>query len=337
MVFMDHHELLLDKAMIPGSLGVLGDLALRLAEFYPRPLETFSLLLFAGDHGIHAEGVTHSPQKITFQQVRSFASGGGACGLFSKLNGVDLKIIDVGVAGSFDPSHRVIDRKVGFGTKNFLHEKAMTDEECASAIEVGKAMTRSSSADLIGFGEMGVANTTSSAAIVAALLDLDPEMVTDGGSGLSGSDLRHKIDVVRKALALHTERDPLDVLSAFGGFEHAAIVGGILEAHALNKPILLDGFVVGSAALVASLIDQDVRKNFIFAHRSAMKGSGFLLEALGCTRPLLDLGMHLGEGTGALTAWPIVRQASCILWEMNGFEEAKVTDSTAILRAKGLV
>ncbi len=138
------------------------------------PLIRSPLLLFAGDHGIHAEGVTYSPQEITWQQTRSFASGGERAP-FAKLNGIDLKIIDVGVAGSFDPSTSVIDRKVGFGTKNFLDEQAMTDKECASAIEVGRAMTRSSGADLIGFGEMGVANTTSSSAIVAALLDRKPE------------------------------------------------------------------------------------------------------------------------------------------------------------------
>ncbi len=337
MMPMDYRKLLLKKAMIPGSLGFLGDLALQLAKFYPRPLDTFSLLLFAGDHGIHAEGVTYSPQEITWQQTRNFASGGGACTLFAKLNGIDLKIIDVGVAGSFDPSTSVIDRKVGFGTKNFLHEQAMTDKECASAIEVGRAMTRSSGADLIGFGEMGVANTTSSSAIVAALLDRKPEEVTDGGSGLSEPDLRHKIEVIRKGLAFHTRRDPLDVLSAFGGFEHGAIVGGILEAYTTEKPILLDGFVVGAAALVAAMIDPNVKQNFIFAHRSGMKGSGILLEALGCTKPILDFGMYLGEGTGALTAWPIVRQASHILWEMSEFEQAEVTDSTAILRSKGLL
>jgi nicotinate-nucleotide--dimethylbenzimidazole phosphoribosyltransferase len=323
--------------MIPGSLGFLGDLALQLAGFYPRPLASFSLLLFAGDHGVHAEGVTYSPQEITRQQTRNFASGGGACALFAKLNGVDLKIIDVGVAGSFDSSSSVIDRKVGFGTKNFLHQKAMTDEECASAIEAGRAMTRSSLSDLIGFGEMGVANTASSSAIVAALLNRSPEEVTDTGSGLSESDLRHKIEVVRKGLALHPRRNPLDVLSSFGGFEHAAIVGGILEAYTTEKPILLDGFVVGAAALVAAMIDPNVKQNFIFAHRSGMKGSGILLEALGCTKPILDFGMYLGEGTGALTAWPIVRQASHILWEMSEFEQAEVTDSTAILRSKGLL
>lgn len=337
MISMDYQKLLLRKAMIPGSLGFLGDLALKIAGFCPRPLASFSLLLFAGDHGIHAEGVTHSPQEITRQQTRNFASGGGACALFAKLNGVDLKVIDIGVAGSFDPSSSIIDRKVGFGTKNFLQQKAMTACECASAIEVGRTMARSSTSDLIGFGEMGVANTTSSSAIVAALLNRSPEEVTDTGSGLNELDLRHKTEVIRKGLALHPLRDPLDVLSSFGGFEHAAIVGGILEAHAMGKPILLDGFVVGSAALVAAMIDPDVRKNFIFAHRSAMRGSDILLEALGCTKPILDLGMYLGEGTGALTAWPIVRQASYILWEMSEFEEAEVANSTDILRSKGIV
>lgn len=334
---MNYHELLLRKAMPPGSLGELGNLALFLAEFYQRPLNTFTLLLFASDHGIHSEGVTHSPQEITYQQTKNFASGGGACALFAHLNDAELVVIDVGVKHTFSTSDRVIDRKIGYGTKNFLQEAAMSHEECAQALEVGKEIVGSASADLIGFGEMGVANTTASSAIVAALLDLDPALVTDTGSGLSETDLQHKINVIRKALTLHPSRSALDVLAAFGGFEHAAIVGGMLEAANQKKPILLDGFVVGAAALVAVQINPEVRDSFIFAHRSKMKGSDLLLESLGCTKPLLDLGLHLGEGTGSLSAWPLVRQASSILWAMSDFEDAQVSNSTKILQTKGLV
>jgi len=331
------YELLLKKAMPPGSLGELGELAITLGGFYKRPLQTFSLLLFAGDHGICGEEVTHSPQEITRQQTKNFASGGGACALFAKINGAQLSVIDVGVNGTFDPEDHVLDYKVGFGTKNFLHQAAMSEEEVAQAIEAGRVIVRQGRSDLIGFGEMGVANTTSSSAMIAALLDVDPALVTGKGSGLSDEELKHKIDVIKQALALHPRRDGGSVLQCFGGFEHAAIVGGILEAHKLHKPILLDGFVVGAAALVATRLDPSVKQNFIFAHRSAMEGSDLLLKELGCTRPILDLGMQLGEGTGALTAWPIVKQASHILFDMGEFEEAGVTNSTKILQEKGLI
>ncbi len=331
---------LLKKAIVPHSLGALGELAVRLALIKEGALKAPMHLLFAGDHGITEEGVTHSPREITAQQCRSFAQGGGACSLFARLGGVEQRIIDVGVDHTFEAGERIIDCKIRRGTRNFLRECAMTEEECSAAMEAGRRCTRdaiSDGCDVVIFGEMGVGNTTSASAIASALLDTDPALVTGRGSGLSDAELAHKVEVIRRALQLHRDRAPLAVLAAFGGFELAAIVGGVLEAGASGVPIIIDGVPVSAAALIARRIDAALPGYMICAHRSAMTGHRLILEALGCPPPLLDLGMQLGEGTGALAAWPLVRLASHLLDELTSFEEARVTDSTRILQARGLV
>ena len=331
---------LLKKAIVPHSLGRLGDLAIRLALIRGGRLEKPIHLLFAGDHGITEEGVTHSPKIITAQQCRSFARGGGACSLFCRLSGIEMRVIDVGVDDSFEADSGVIDCKVGRGTHNFLAQPAMSPHECTQAMEIGaREVSRAVDAgfDTIIFGEMGVGNTTSASAICAALLAVDPMVVTGKGSGLSDSELLSKCEVIRRGLRLHADRSPLAVLASFGGFEIAAITGGILEAARRGMPIIIDGAVVSSAALVALHIDRAVQGYLVFGHRSAMTGHDRVLTALGCTEPILDLGMQLGEGTGALAAWPLVRLASHILDDLESFEEAGVSDSTRLLMEKGLV
>jgi nicotinate-nucleotide--dimethylbenzimidazole phosphoribosyltransferase len=331
---------LLEKAIVPNSLGRLGELAVRLALIKEGPLTAPMHLLFASDHGITEEGVTHSPREITAQQCRSFAQGGGACSLFCRLGGIEQRVIDVGVDYLFDEGEAIIDYKVRRGTRNFLYERAMTEAECRSAMEAGRRCTRdaiSDGCDVIIFGEMGVGNTTSASAIASALLDRDPSQVTGKGSGLSDAELEGKVAVIRRALTVHRERSPLGVLEAFGGFEIAAIVGGILEAAANGVVIIIDGVPVSAAALIAQRIDRAVTDSLICAHRSAMTGHDLILEALGCPPPLLDLSMQLGEGTGALAAWPLVRLASHLLTDLTSFEEAGVTDSTRILQERGLL
>lgn len=331
---------LLAKAMPPNSLGELARLGIRIALITPKPLSRLALLLFAGDHGIHAEGITHSPQEITAQQCLNFAKGGGACGLFARCNGVDLTVIDMGVKHRFSPSDGVDDCKLGFGTENFLHTKAMERQQCFAAMELGRAQVRKKNRagfDAIAFGEMGVGNTTSASAIASAITGLPVRKVTGRGSGLSDEDLDHKCKVLEQALRKHRSCDPLAVLASFGGFEIAAIAGGIIEAASLSMPILLDGFITTAAALVSCALEPACKDYIIPCHLSGIEGHGLLLEYLDLPKPVLSLGMRLGEGTGALTAWPIISQASRILTEMTSFENGGVTDSTALLQEKGIL
>ncbi|MEA4859644.1 MAG: nicotinate-nucleotide--dimethylbenzimidazole phosphoribosyltransferase [Sphaerochaeta sp.] len=331
---------LLSKAMPPNSLGRLGSLSIELGLMGAYKLEKLTLLLFAADHGIVSEGVTHSAQEITWQQCVNFANGGGACALFSSLNQVDLTVIDVGVNHRFCPTDKVVDAKVAFGSQNFLRAPALEESACRKAIEEGRnavLRARAKGCDAIAFGEMGVGNTTSASAVAAALLGLHPSLLTGKGSGLSDEELEHKIGVIEQALLLHPQRDPFSVLCNLGGYESAAICGGLWQAAELGLPILLDGFVVSSAALVAARMEPNLVDYLIPCHRSAMSGHQLMLDALGGKKPLLELDMQLGEGTGALAAWPLVRLASHILPDMTSFSLAKVTDSTAVLQDLGLV
>lgn len=333
-------EILLAKAMPPGSLGQLGEIAIRVALITPRPLAKLALLLFAGDHGIVAEGITHSPQEITAQQCLNFAKGGGACGLFARCHGVDLTVVNVGVNHRFSPTDGVVDSALGIGTENFLHQPAMGRQLCSAAMEVGRArvrMKKQAGFDSIAFGEMGVGNTTSASAIASAITGLPVRSVTGKGSGLSDEDLEHKCTILEQALKKHPFRDPLEVLAAFGGFEIAAIAGGIIEAASLGMPILLDGFITTAAALVSCALEPHCKDYLIPCHLSALEGHDLLLGYLELPQPVLSLGMQLGEGTGALTAWPIISQASRILTEMTSFEDGGVTDSTALLKKRGLL
>lgn len=335
-----YQQLLLSKAMPPHSLGRLGDLALDLALISPRPLKRLSLLLFAADHGIVEEGVTHSPLEITYQQCCNFAKGGGACSLFASLNDVSLSVIDVGVKHTFSPVDGVVDGKVAWGSRNFLKAKALDKEACLKAIAVGREsviQAHKRGLDAIAFGEMGVGNTTSASCIAAALTGLPAREVTGKGSGLSDGALMHKMEVIEEALLVHPQREPFEVLCNMGGYEIAAICGGMWQAAELGLPILLDGFVVSSAALVAVRMERAVGDYLIACHRSGMHGHQALLDALGSKPVLLDLGMQLGEGTGALAAWPLVRLASHILFEMTSFEQGGVTDSTALLQQLGVL
>ncbi len=326
--------------MPPHSLGRLSDLALELALIRPRALKHLSLLLFAGDHGIVEEKVTHSPVEITYQQCLNFARGGGACSLFASQGNAELSVIDVAVKHIFAPCDGVIDQKVAWGSRNFLVSPALDVEACQKALAVGKRMVAQAhdrGCDAIAFGEMGVGNTTSASSVAAALTGLPVPSLTGKGSGLSDAGLLHKIAVIEQGLALHPGREPMEVLRNLGGYEMAAICAGMLEAAELGIPILLDGYVVSSAALVAVRLEPALVDYLIACHRSAMQGHQAILDAIGCKQPLLDLSMQLGEGTGALAAWPLVRLASSILFEMTSFEEGRVTDSTALLAQLGVV
>ena len=300
-----------------------------------RPL----LLLFAADHGIVAEGVSSSPQEITWQQCENFAQGGGAIGLLCMLNGVDLKVVDVGVAHDFRADLPIVDRKIAFGTQNFAKTAAMTHSQMHAAMQSGVQMVKMAHAEgrsVIAFGEMGIGNTSSSSAIMSCLTGYDIDRCTGKGAGLAASALEHKKDVLAKAIAFHGHpTGPMEVLRTFGGFEIAAIAGGMLEAARLHRVMLVDGVIASTAALVAISVEANARDYMVFCHESGEGGHPALLGYLE-VEPLLSLRMRLGEGTGAVVGWSVVHQAVQLYLHMTSFSCAHVTDSVTLLKKQGV-
>lgn len=320
-----------------GALGVLEAAAIRLAGIggqCPPPLPApAALAIFAGDHGVHAEGVTPWPQEVTAQMVANFAAGGAAVNAFAAQVGASVLVVDVGVAGVVEASAAVLDRRVRPGTANLAVESAMTRSEALAAVDVGIEIAQrlvDGGARCLLTGDMGIANTTASAALIAAFTGSDPEAVTGRGTGIDDEHLARKIDVVRRALARHDvdRSDPLGVLAAVGGLEHAALAGFILGGAAQHVPVLLDGVIAGAAALVAQALAPGVTAYCFAGHRSAEPGHSVALASLGLT-PLVDLGLRLGEGTGAALALPLLQCAAAALREMATFDSAGVTSKNA--------
>lgn len=331
-------NLLLEKAMLPASLGRLEELSVRLGTMGAFDLEKPMLLLFAADHGITAEGVTHSAKAISYEMSRAFAHGYGAAGLFAYLNNVPMAVIDVGL-DTDETDEAIINRKIAHGTKDFLFADAMTETEEETAFSIGSEMVemaKDKGCDIVLFGEMGVGNSTAASAVIARLCSSGVEEVTTSASGLSADELSHKREVVKAGLALHPERKGKEVIRAFGGFETAAIAGAMVTASRLSIPILLDGMITNAAALAAVDMDERVKGHLIAGHRSAAAGADLALDVLGLS-PVLELGMQLGEGTGALAAWPVVRLASHLVHGLKGFGELGVEDSTKNLQRLGLL
>jgi nicotinate-nucleotide--dimethylbenzimidazole phosphoribosyltransferase len=318
----------------PGSLGVLEDVSVQLAGITgacPPPLpEPAAVAVFAADHGVHAQGVTPWPQEVTAQMVANFLAGGAVINAFAAQTGVRVVVVDVGVAAELDEAPGLLRRKVRSATRDMTVEPAMTRDEAIAAIEVGIAVAR----DLVAArnrclltGDMGIANTTASAALIAAFTRAGPAEVTGRGTGVDDAMLAHKIDVVTRALALHRvdPADPIGVLASVGGLEHAALTGFILAAAASRTPVLLDGVIACSAALIAAALAPDSVAAMIAGHRSAEPGASVALRALGLT-PLVDLDLRLGEGSGAALALPIVQAAARVLRDVATFDSAGVTE-----------
>lgn len=336
-LYPEIREKMLSKAMLPNSLGELEAVAARVAMIQRTlspSLNMPHLLLAAGDHGVVVEGVTTSPKEITWQQCCNFARGGGACGLLAKLYGVKLVVCDVGVDHDFDPQDGVVDCKVAYGTKDLLLGPAMTMEQCRLAMAAGRKMVRDvaeKGCDVIAFGEMGIGNTTSASALTAALTGWPAEMLTSRGAAQNDAGFSRKLAVVKQAVSLHGRpEDPVETMVLYGGFELAFIMGGMLEAAVRKMVILLDGFIATASALAAVQLEPAVVDYMIPCHCSVVAGHRQLLEHLGLVHPLLDLGMWLGEGTGTLMAWPIVRASVALLTDMTSFSECGVTDSTIL-------
>jgi len=311
----------------PGSLGRLETIALEYGVM--RAMTDLSvgrqaIFTFAADHGVSLAGVSAYPRQVTAQMVLNFLRGGAAINVLCRHYGIENIVVDVGVDHDFGEAPGLISRKVARGTRNFLEEDAMTREQAIRALEVGMDLAKGY--DLIGTGEMGIGNTTSSAAIVAAVSVMPPEEVVGRGTGVDDERLRHKTAVIRQALERRRPRtdDGLDVLVKLGGFEIAAIAGLILGAGSRRIPVVVDGFISGAAALIAVRMHPACRDYLFFSHLSRERGHRRLLTVLE-GRPLLDLDLCLGEGTGAAIAMDLVSVAVQIYNEMATFESASIS------------
>jgi nicotinate-nucleotide--dimethylbenzimidazole phosphoribosyltransferase len=317
-----------------GALGALEEVSIRVAGLLgscPPPVPSSpAVAVFAGDHGVHAQGVTPWPQEVTLQMVGNFLAGGAAVNAFARQVGARVLVVDVGVAGELDDAPGLLGRKVRAGTRDLSLEPAMTEAEALEALEVGIAVAQQLVAeghDVLLTGDMGIANTTASAALTAAFTGADAADVTGRGTGVDDATLAVKTEVVRRALSLHdlAGADPLRVLSCVGGLEHAAIAGFVLGAAAARVPVVLDGVIAGAAALVAAALAPDCLDACLAGHRSAEPGHAVALAHLGL-RSLVDLELRLGEGTGAVLALPLVQAAVRALAEMATFDSAGVAD-----------
>ncbi|MFJ9681516.1 nicotinate-nucleotide--dimethylbenzimidazole phosphoribosyltransferase [Streptomyces sp. NPDC101194] len=317
-----------------GALGMLEIISAQLSglsRLCPPPIpEPAAVAIFAGDHGVHAQGVTAWPQEVTGQMVANFLGGGAVCNAFAAQVGAEVCVVDVGVAMELPATPGLLPRKVRAGTADFTTGPALTREEVLAAVEVGIETAR----DLVAAGnkglltgEMGIANTTASAALICVYTGLDPAEVTGRGTGINDEMHARKVDVVRRALELHQPdpADPIGVLAAVGGLEHAAMAGFLLGGASLRTPVILDGVSAGAAALVARAIAPEALAACIAGHRSAEPGHVAALNKLGL-RPLVDLDLRLGEGTGALLALPIVQSAARAMHEVATFDSAGVTE-----------
>ncbi len=319
----------------PGSLGRLEDLACWLAGRLHQPIPDMprcEVVVFAGDHGVAAQGVSAFPQAVTGQMVANFAAGGAAINVLTKLHDCRIEVVDVGVATDAPPPSGVRNERVRAGTRDLSTTAAMTAEETRKALEVGAQCARGAvdrGARLLIAGDMGIANTTAAACLICAFTGCEPAQVVGRGTGVDDPGLKHKIAVVRGALERVAKAHgghpaPAQVLSELGGLEIAAIAGFYLEAARLGAPVLVDGYISTSAALTAARIEPASREWMQAGHRSAEPGHRIALEALGLV-PLLDLDMRLGEGTGAALALPIVRAALALHRNMATFAEAGVS------------
>ena len=317
-----------------GSLGRLEELAMQVCliqQTLSPSLEHPCHLLLGGDHGIEREGVSVSPREVTWQQMINFTRGGGGVNMFCRQHGFKLRIVDVGVDYDLSAVDGIIDRKIARGTKNFLYEPAMTEEEFDKAIEVGAALVDDCIAEgckVLSIGEMGIGNTSPSSIWMHLFGNIPLNDCIGAGSGLDNPGIRHKYEVLSKAVTCH-ERDtkypdPIVTLRYFGGFEMIAAIGAMLRAAECHLVVLVDGFIMTACALAAIRLYPASHDYMIFTHCGDESGHRKMLDIVNA-RPLLNLGLRLGEGTGALCAFPIVDSAVRMINEMNNFDNAKIT------------
>ncbi len=315
-----------------GSLGRLETLAVRigciLGSEAPRLVEP-QLVVFAGDHGLAARGVSAYPSDVTWQMVENFLAGGAAVSVLARQPGLALTIVDAGVAHDFAARPGLLRRKIARGTRDASLGPAMTAAQCVEAIAAGRDVVAALPGNALLPGEMGIGNTSAAALIAARLMRRPIAQCVGRGTGIDDAGLARKLDVLARVLAVHDGvDDPLAVLAAFGGFEIAMLCGAVLQAALERRVIVVDGFIVTSAVLVAARMQPQVLSRCVFAHRSDEAGHAALLDALGAV-PLLDLGLRLGEGSGAALAWPLLCSATALLNDMASFESAGVSRADA--------
>ncbi len=316
-----------------GSLGLLETLAkqLGLIQQTSQPvIRQPAIIVLAADHGITAENISAFPQSVTWQMVENFLTQGAAINVFARQNGCALQIVDAGVNHDFGPRDGLIDRKVGSGTRNFAQQAAMSADECMKAMQHGRALVAALDGNVVGFGEMGIGNTTAGAALMHKMTGIPVVDCVGAGTGLDSVGIQHKRDVIEQAVTLHAgvlEQNPLDVLATFGGFEIAMMVGAMLGAAERRMTVLIDGFIVTSALLVAARLQPALLDYCVFAHCSNESGHQRMLAHLG-GKPLLQLDLRLGEGTGAALALPLLQAAANFLCQMATFESAQVSEKT---------
>lgn len=314
-----------------GSLGRLEEIVIELAKMKNEAFPSVTppgVLVFAADHGITEEGVSSYPQAVTAQMVLNFLSGGAAINVFSRQISASLNIIDIGVAQDIEHS-RLINQKVRYGTANFYREDAMTREEAENAIAVGFEQGQdmiNKGAQCLILGEMGIGNTSASSAILAVLSNSDIASLVGTGTGISQETLLHKVAVIHESLQKRNPNpeDPIDIISKVGGLEIAGMTGAMLAAASNRVPILVDGFICTIAALLAKEISPNSADFMIVTHRSVEPGHQLAISLLG-KKPILDLGLRLGEGTGAAIAYPIIQSATLMLKEMATFDSAGIS------------
>ena len=318
-----------------GALGQLEALAHRVAlvqqTLTPR-LRQPHVLVFAADHGIAQAGVSQYPPEVTHQMVRNFAAGGAAINVFCRQNGLGLTIVDAGVRGSFADLSAVRDEKIAEGTRNFAHAPAMTAAQCAEALRRGSSLAdelHAAGSNVLGVGEMGIGNTSAAAVLMHRLTGRPLAACVGRGTGLDAAGLARKLDTLTRAVAAHPQvgTEPLAVLATFGGFEIAQMCGALLRAAEHRMLLLIDGFIASAALLVAARLAPAVLAYCVFSHESDEQGHRLLLVELG-GKPLLRLGLRLGEGTGCALAYPLVQAAVGFLTAMASFESADVSDDS---------
>ena len=314
-----------------GSLGRLEELALQICliqQTLDPSLAHPCHILFGGDHGIEREGVSVSPREVTWQQMINFTRGGGGVNMFCRQHGFKLRIVDVGVDYDLSNIPGIINRKIARGTKNFLYEPAMSEEEFNQAIQIGSDLVDdciSEGCKVLSIGEMGIANTSPSSIWMHLFGNIPLEDCIGAGAGLDTPGIRHKYEILSKAVehfSLLTPRSSL--LSYFGGYEMIAAIGAMLRAAEKHLVILVDGFIMTACALAAIRLYPDSQDYMIFTHCGDESGHKMMLDIIGA-KPLLHLGLRLGEGTGALCAFPIIDSAVRMINEMNNFDNAKIT------------
>jgi len=316
-----------------GSLGRLEDISVQLAGIQGRPIPQVrnkAVVVMAADHGVVAEGTSAYPQAVTAQMVLNFLRGGAGINVIARQVGARVVVVDMGVAEKIPAHPQLLSRKIGSGTRNMVAGPAMSEDEAIKALETGIEIAEdliASGIDIVGTGDMGIGNTTASSAICAAMTGKTPQDVTGRGTGIGDDQLNHKAEVIEKALKKNRPdpKKPLSVLAGVGGFEIGGLAGVMLGAGAHRVPVVVDGFISGAAALIAAGLAPNLRGFMIAGHVSVEQGHKVLLQHLGL-KPLVDLGMRLGEGTGAAIGIFLCETAARVLAEMATFDEAGVSE-----------